>query len=73
MRAKPSISRVFSLFIVPSPFFVHCQYKGRIIRAKGVLTGLRLYQPGYSRINLDLWLLSLFLRMEGKKEILVKQ
>ena len=24
IRAKRSISRVFSLFIVPSPFFVHC-------------------------------------------------
>ena len=26
IRAKRSISRVFSLFIVPSPFFVHCPY-----------------------------------------------
>ena len=38
IRAKHSISRVFSLFIVPSPFFVHCPHKGRINRAKGVLT-----------------------------------
>ena len=42
-RAKRSISRVFSLFIVPSPFFVHCPYKGRINRAEGVLTGLKPY------------------------------
>ena len=26
IRAKRSISRVFSLFIVPCPFFVHCPY-----------------------------------------------
>ena len=26
IRAKRSISRVFSLFIIPSPFFVHCPY-----------------------------------------------
>ena len=26
IRAKSSISRVFTLFIVPSPFFVHCPY-----------------------------------------------
>ena len=37
IRAKRSISRVFSLFIVPSPFFVHCPYKGRINRAETVL------------------------------------
>ena len=43
IRAKRSISRVFSLFIVPSPFFVHCPYKGRINRAESVLTGLKLY------------------------------
>ena len=41
--AKRSISRVFSLFIVPSPFFVHCPYKGRINRAESVLTGLKAY------------------------------
>ena len=39
-RAKRSISRVFSLFIVPSPFFVHCPYKRRINRAKAVLTAI---------------------------------
>ena len=38
IRTKHSISRVFSLFIVPSPFFVHCPYKVRINRAKSVLT-----------------------------------
>ena len=43
IRANRSISRVLSLFIVPSPFFVHCPYKGRINRAKGVLTGLKPY------------------------------
>ena len=37
--AERSISRVLSLFIVPSPFFVHCPYKGRINRAEGVLLG----------------------------------
>ena len=41
IRAKRSISRVFSLFIVPSPFFAHCPYKGRINRAESVLTGLK--------------------------------
>ena len=59
IRAKRSISRVFSFFIVPSPFFVHCPYKGRINRAKFILIGLK-------RINRDFWLLSLFLRMEKK-------
>ena len=53
IRAKRSISRVFSLFIVPSPFFVHCPCKGCINGDK-------------SRINLDLWLLSRFLRMKTK-------
>ena len=43
MREKRSISRVFSLFIVPSPFFVHCPYKGRINRAESILTGLKPY------------------------------
>ena len=43
IRAKRSISRVFSLFIFPSPFFVHCPYKGRINRAESVLTGLKPY------------------------------
>ena len=43
IRAKRSISRVFSLFIVPSPFFVHCPYKGRINRTESVLTGLKPY------------------------------
>ena len=43
IRAKRSISRVFSLFIVPSPFFIHCPYKGRINRAESVLTGLKQY------------------------------
>ena len=43
IRAKRSISRVFSLLIVPSPFFVHCPYKGRINRAESVLTGLKPY------------------------------
>ena len=43
IRAKHSISLVFSLFIVPSPFFVHCPYKGRINRAESVLTGLKPY------------------------------
>ena len=43
IRAKRPISRVFSLFIVPSPFFVHCPYKGRINRAESVLTGLKPY------------------------------
>ena len=43
IRAKRSISRVFSLFIVPSPFFVQCPYKGRINRAESVLTGLKPY------------------------------
>ena len=41
--AKRSISGVFSLSIVPSAFFVHCQYKGRINRAESVLTGLKPY------------------------------
>ena len=40
IRTKRSISRVFSLLIVPSPFFVHCPYKGRINRAKAVLTSI---------------------------------
>ena len=44
VRAERSISLVFSLFIVPSPFFVHCPYKGRINRAESVLTGLKPYQ-----------------------------
>ena len=66
IRAKRSISRVFSLFIVPSPFFVHCPYKGRINRAKSILTGC-------NRINRDFCLLSLLLRMEKKPEILVRQ
>ena len=39
VRAKRSISRVFSLFIVPSPFFVHA----RINRAEGVVTELKPY------------------------------
>ena len=43
IRAKRSISRVLSLFIVPSPFFVHYPYKGRINRAESVLTGLKPY------------------------------
>ena len=43
IRTKRSISRVFSLFIVPSPFFVHCPYKGCINRAESVLTGLKPY------------------------------
>ena len=43
IRAKRSISRVFSMFIVPSPFFVHCPYKGRINRAESVSTGLKPY------------------------------
>ena len=43
IRAKRSISCVFSLFIVPSPFFVHCPYKGRINRAENVLIGLKPY------------------------------
>ena len=43
IRAKRSISRVFSLSIVPSPFFVHCPYKSRINRAESVLTGLKPY------------------------------
>ena len=43
IRTKRSISGVFSLFIVPSPFFVHCPYKGRINRAESVLTGLKAY------------------------------
>ena len=43
IRAKRSISRVFSLFIVPIPFFVHCPCKGRINRAESVLTGLKPY------------------------------
>ena len=47
MRAKRSISRVFSLFIVPSPFSVHCPYKGRINRAESVLTGLNPYQSWF--------------------------
>ena len=38
--AKHLISRVFSLFIVPSLFFVHCSDKGRINRAKAVLTSI---------------------------------
>ena len=66
IRAKRSIFRVYSLFIVPSPFFVHCPYKGRINWAESVLTGLK-------RINRDFWLLSLLLRMEKKPEILVRQ
>ena len=41
--AKRSISHVFSLFIVPSPFFVHCPYKGRINRAESILTELKPY------------------------------
>ena len=32
IRAKRSISRVFFLFIGPSPLFVHYPYKGRINR-----------------------------------------
>ena len=43
IQAKRSIYRVFSLFIVPSPFFVHCPYKGRINRVESVLTGLKPY------------------------------
>ena len=43
VQAKRSISRVFSLFIVPSLFFAHCPYKGRINRAESVLTGLKPY------------------------------
>ena len=38
VRAKRSISSVFSLFIVPSSFFVHCLYKIRINRVKAVFT-----------------------------------
>ena len=41
--AKRSIPPSFFLFIVPSPFFVHCPYKGRINRAESVLTGLKPY------------------------------
>ena len=47
IRAKRSISRVFSLFIVPSPFFVHCPHKGRINRAESVLTELKPYQSWF--------------------------
>ena len=36
IRAKRSISRVFSLFIVPSPFLY-------VARRKAVLTGLKAY------------------------------
>ena len=43
IRAKRSISRVFSLFIVPSPFCVHCPHKSRINRAESVLTGQKPY------------------------------
>ena len=43
IRPKRSISCVFSLFIVPSLFFVHFPYKGRINRAESVLTGLKPY------------------------------
>ena len=39
IRAKRSISRVFSLFIVPSPFLY-------IARTKAVLTGLNAYELG---------------------------
>ena len=38
--AKPSISCVFSLFIVPSPLFIHCPYKGHINWAKAILTSI---------------------------------
>ena len=40
IRAKRSISRVFSLFIVLSPF-------SYIVRTKAVLTGLKLYQTRF--------------------------
>ena len=43
IRAKRSISRVFSLFIVASAFFVHCPYKSRINRTESVLTELKPY------------------------------
>ena len=43
MRAKRSISRVFSLFIVPSPFLYIARTKGRIDRAERVLTGPKPY------------------------------
>ena len=43
IRAKRSISRVFSLFIVPGPFSVHCPYKSRINRAESVSPGLKPY------------------------------
>ena len=43
IQAKRSISHLFSLFIVPNPFFVHCPYKGRINRAESVLAGLEPY------------------------------
>ena len=36
IQAKHSISFVFSLFIVSSPFYVHCPFKG-------ILTGLKPY------------------------------
>ena len=48
VRAKRSISRVFSLFIVPSPFFVHCPYKGRINRAESPFF---VHCPYKGRIN----------------------
>ena len=40
-RAERLISRIFSVFIVPSPFFVHCPYKGRINRTYYLLTGCK--------------------------------
>ena len=43
IRANPSISRVFSLFIVPSPFFCTLPVQGRINRAESVLIGLKPY------------------------------
>ena len=43
IQAKRTISHVFYLFIIPSPFLVHCPYKGHINRAESILTWLKPY------------------------------
>ena len=57
IRAKRSISHVFSLLIVPNPFFVHCPHKGGINWAKA---------PAKAALTSIYGFCHCFLRMEKK-------
>ena len=66
LNAKGLLVRRSKSNFVPSPFFVHCPYKGRINRAESVLTGLKPYWSWF--------LASVTAFKNGEKpEILVRQ